>query len=76
MPMSEAKRKANKRWNDENMAKKYDRLSVLIPKGRKQAVEAHAKSKGESINGMVNRAILSDMGLTEWPEGKEESNEP
>ena len=70
MPMSEAKRKANKRWNFDNMAKKYDRLSVLIPKGRKQAVEAHAKSKGESINGMVNRAILSDMGLTEWPEAK------
>ena len=65
MPMTDAKRKANKRWNDENMVKKYDRLSILVPKGQKQAVEAHAKDKGESVNGLVNTLLRADMGLSE-----------
>lgn len=63
--MTDAKRKANKRWNDENMVKKYDRLSILVPKGQKQAVEAHAKDKGESVNGLVNTLLRADMGLSE-----------
>ena len=65
MPMSDAKRKANKRWNDENMVKKYDRLSILVPKGRKEAIEAHAKNRGESVNGLVNTLLRSNMGLSE-----------
>lgn len=65
MAMTEAKRRANKKWNDANMTTKYDRISVLVPKGRKQAVEAHAKSNGESVNGMVNRLVRAEMGLSE-----------
>ena len=42
--------------------KAYDRLSITIPKGRKAAVEAHAQSKGESINGLVNALLRADMG--------------
>lgn len=51
--------------------KAYDRLSITIPKGRKSAVEAHAKSKGESVNGLVNGLLKADMGLTEdeWKGG-------
>ena len=45
--------------------KAYDRISVTIPKGCKPAVEAHAKSKGESVNGLVNALLRKDMGLTE-----------
>lgn len=45
--------------------KAYDRLAITIPKGRKQAVEAHAKRKGESVNGLVNALLRGDMGLTE-----------
>ncbi len=45
--------------------KSYDRLSITIPKGRKSAVEAHAKSKGESVNSLVNGLLRADMGLTE-----------
>ena len=43
----------------------YARISITIPKGRKQAIEAHAKAKGESVNGLVNRLLRSDMGLSE-----------
>ena len=48
--------------------KAYDRLAVTIPKGRKQAVEAFARERGESVNGLVNALLRAEMGLTddEW----------
>ena len=51
--------------------KNYDRLAITIPKGQKQAVEAHASSKGQSVNGLVNALLRADMGLTdgEWKGG-------
>lgn len=57
--------------------KAYDRLAITIPKGRKAAVEAHAKAKGKSVNSLVNSLLRADMGLTEeqWkaPPGEKES---
>ena len=40
----------------------------MVPKCRKADVEAHAKAKGESVNGLVNNLLRADMGLTqeEW----------
>lgn len=57
--------------------KAYERLAITIPKGRKQAVEAHAKRKGESVNGLVNALLRGDMGLTEdeWKQGEREETE-
>lgn len=52
-------------WSRSYNEKAYDRLAVTIPKGLKQAVEARAKSKGESINGLVNALLRADMGLSE-----------
>ena len=51
--------------------KAYDRLAVIIPKGRKQAVEAFARDRGESVNGLINRVLRAEMGLTddEWKRG-------
>ena len=47
-------------------AKAYDRVEINIPKGRKTAIEAHAKTKGAgSVNGLVNTLLREDMGLTE-----------
>lgn len=46
-------------------AKAYDRIQIVVPKGQKAAVEAHASSKGESVNGLVNALLRADMGLTE-----------
>lgn len=39
------------------MAKAYDRISVLVSKGRKDTIKAHAAAHGESVNAFVNRAI-------------------
>lgn len=46
-------------------AKAYDQLPIRIPKGQKAAVEAFAKSRGESVNGLVNALIRAEMGLSE-----------
>jgi len=52
----------------------YDRISVTIPKGQKQAVEAHAKRKGTSVNGLINDLLRADMGVSEgeWKAKPEE----
>jgi len=70
MPISKAQQKAVNKYIKGN----YDRLNVTIPKGRKQAVEAHAKKQGESVNGYVNGLIRDDMGLSEdeWKRGDNE----
>jgi hypothetical protein len=38
----------------------------------KTLIEAHAKSKGKSINGLINSLLLDDMGLSEWPEKRDD----
>ena len=52
-------------WTRAYNEKAYDRLAITIPKGQKQAVEAHAQGKGQSVNGYVNGLIRADMSLTE-----------
>ncbi|MBQ3669059.1 MAG: hypothetical protein II920_07525 [Clostridia bacterium] len=52
-------------WSRAYNAKAYDRVSVMLPKGRKSDVEAHAQSKGLSVNGLINVLLRSNMGLTE-----------
>lgn len=42
MPVSEARRRANKKWNDANMKEKYDRIQLLVPKGYKAEIESAA----------------------------------
>ena len=46
--MEEQKGKASTRAKNKYNAANYDSLRIVVPKGRKQAVEAHAKRKGES----------------------------
>lgn len=61
MPLSEARKRANKKWNDENLNKLYDRVSVLVSKGKKDIIKSHAESRNESVNGFINRAIDEAM---------------
>lgn len=39
------------------MAKAYDRISLIVPKGKKDIVKTHAEAHSESVNGFINRAI-------------------
>lgn len=55
--MSEAKKRANKKWNDANMKERYDRVQLVLPKGRKTALQAAAEQHGQSVNGFINSLI-------------------
>ena len=59
-------------WTRAYNEKAYDRLAITVPKGQKQAIEAHAQKKGESVNGLVNALLRTDMGLSveEWKNTK------
>ena len=53
MPVSKAQQKAVNKY----MAANYDRINLTVPKGKKDTIQAHAESQGESVNGFINRAI-------------------
>jgi hypothetical protein len=59
MPMSEAKKKANAKWNK---AHPYERASLLLTEpNEKEAVMRHAASQGISPNAYINMPIERDM---------------
>lgn len=57
MPATKAQQRAVNKYMKEN----YDRVNVTMPKGRKDAIKAHAEARGESVNGFINRAIDETM---------------
>ena len=48
---------AKNKWNRAN----YDRIELIVPKGKKEEIKAHADARGESVNGFVSRAIDEQM---------------
>lgn len=62
--------KASTRAQNKYIAKAYDRIQIVVPKGQKATVEAAAKEVGESVNQYTQKSLLSRMGLSEWPETK------
>ena len=44
-------------WQKENL----DRINLTVPKGKKDAIKAHAETQGESVNGFIGRAIDETM---------------
>ena len=59
--LSDAKKRANKKWNDANLKERYDHIHLVTPRGRKEKVQAFAAGKGESLNSYINRLIEDDM---------------
>lgn len=39
----------------------YENISVLVKKGKKEQIQAHAQAMGESTNAFINRAIDEAM---------------
>lgn len=54
-----AERKA--KWQNDYIARTYDRVNLTIPKGQKETIKAHAEAQGESLNAFINRAIAETM---------------
>ena len=42
-------------------AKSYDRINLLVYKGQKSVIAAHAQSMGESTSEFIKRAIYETM---------------
>ncbi len=57
MPISEARKRANAKYN----LKAYDRIELKVAKGKKEKIRLFAEENGESINAFVNRAIAEAM---------------
>ena len=57
MPASKAQQKAVAKYKKNN----YDRIELMVNKGEKDTIKAHAEAQGESVNGFINRAIKETM---------------
>lgn len=62
---TEAQKKSAKKWDAANL----DRISVALPKGKKDEIKAHAEIKGESMNAFIARAIDETMERDNTTEG-------
>ena len=56
-PASKAQQKAVNKYMKSN----YDRVNLVMPKGKKDIIQAHAAQQGESVNAYINRAIDEAM---------------
>ena len=54
---TEAKKKANKSWDADNL----DRISLAVPKGHKDKIKARAEGQGLSVNAYINKVIDEDI---------------
>lgn len=57
MAYSEAMLRAIKKYE----AEKIDRISLRVPKGKKEVIQKFAENQGESVNSFINRAIDEAM---------------
>lgn len=57
VPTTKASQKAVNKYMKEN----YERINLVVPKGKKDKIKAHAESVGESVNAFINRAIDTVM---------------
>ena len=47
------------------IAKTYDRINLTVDKGKREIIRTHADSRGESVNGFINRAIDNQIAQDE-----------
>ena len=53
----------NRVSRDEYNKNKLDSILLRVPKGKKEINKQYAESKGESVNGFINRVIDEEMEL-------------
>ena len=76
-PMTQARRDANKKWNDANLKERYDRVQLVLPKGEKDVIKAAADKSGCSLNAYVVEAIRQRMereGMSQVATGSTEDS--
>lgn len=53
MGYTEAQKEATARYNK----KAYDKICLVVKKGKRQVISDFAKARGKSMNGFINEAI-------------------
>ncbi len=62
MPRTEAQIRATKKWNDKNMAERYERIQVIVQKGERAVLKSLAKEKGYSVSKYIIEAVNEKAG--------------
>lgn len=62
MAYSDAQKEATARYNK----KAYDRIDIIVPKGKREVIKAVARHLGMSTNRFINEAI--DKAMLEYGE--------
>ncbi len=62
--MSKPTSAVKNRWN----AKAYDRITTVVPRGRKADIEAFAEKQGSSVNALICEMLRSalEMSPEDW----------
>lgn len=63
MPISEAKSRANKKWD----AKNLDRIQIVVRAGERELIRAAAEAAGESLNHYIVSAAKARMAAEGRP---------
>lgn len=58
MPLSEARRRANKEWDRKNVK----RIGCVLYRGDAEALEALAKQRGTSVNALLRNSVSEILG--------------
>lgn len=53
---TEAQKRAQKAYME-----KFVRVEIRMTQEKREAIQAHAEARGESVNGFINRAIDNQM---------------
>lgn len=61
MGYTEAQKQATARYNK----KAYDRIDIIVPKGKRKIIQDFAKKRGLSTNKFINEAIDKAMAEKE-----------
>lgn len=61
MAYTEAQKEATARYNK----KAYDRIDIVVPKGKRAVIKAFAAAHGISVNKLINDAIDRAMAETD-----------
>lgn len=49
------------RYNNQYNTMHYDKLGLMLPKGYKALCAEHAAARGESLNGLLKRALRNQL---------------
>ena len=58
-------------YNNSFNAQAYDRINLMVKKGKKDQIKDHAEQRGEKVNAFINRAIDETMARDNEKSGEQ-----